>query len=421
MILLLLLAAGFYFSSGQWPDGLFLSISVIVVGSISLVQELKSRTALERLKAASVPKAKAIRDGVIKILPAEELLKGDAVVVEEGNLLPADGIILHANDFSVNESVLTGESLPVSKSQHSTDPLVYQGCTVASGLAIIEVTSTGSATRLSAIEKTIHTIQSEKTPLEIQINSFVKYMAVAGMAAFSFVWLLNYLHSQDWKDSLLKALTLAMSVLPEEIPVAFSTFMAIGAWKLMKMGVLVKNLKTVEALGSATVICVDKTGTITQNKMSLASIWSAATRRIRTTNEPFSAEEVALIETAMWASEPIPFDPMEKAIHEAYSRYANHDERAAFQLVHEYPLSGRPPMMTHIFEGNDGRRVVACKGAAEAILKVSGISADADVEKVIQQISAQGYRVLAVAEALLCSGDFPKSQQEIKFTFKGQW
>jgi len=419
MVLLLLLASGFYLSSGQWQDGLFLGISVIVVGAISIFQDTRSRNALDGLKVFTAPKCRVIRDGMLTDLDTGELVPGDAIVVEEGSLVPADGTILHANDFSVNESVLTGESLPVLKSQDSADQLVYQGTSVTTGLAIIEVTATGQSTRLNAIGTSITGIEIEKTPLEIQINSFVTKMAIAGSIVFLFVWTLNYLHSNNLKDSLLKALTMAMSVLPEEIPVAFTTFMALGAWKLMKMGVLVKNIKTVEALGSATVICVDKTGTITQNKMSLASVWSWESAVLTDPGALSSAADIALIETAMWASEPIPFDPMEKAIHEEYSNVTAKDRRAEFRMIHEYPLSGKPPMMTHIFADKAGHQVIACKGAPEAILAVCGISGNQQVLQVIESMSTHGYRVLGVAEASDKLIAFPAMQQEILFTFKG--
>lgn len=419
MVLLLLLASGFYLSSGQWQDGLFLGISVIVVGAISLFQDTRSRRALDNLKVFTTPKCRVIREGVLRELDTAELVPGDAIVIEEGSLVPADGTILQANDFSVNESVLTGESLPVLKSQDDADQLVYQGTSVTAGLAIVEVTATGRSTRLNAIGKSITGIKIEKTPLEIQINSFVTKMAIAGSIVFIFVWILNYLDSANLKDSLLKALTMAMSVLPEEIPVAFTTFMALGAWKLMRMGVLVKNIKTVEALGSATVICVDKTGTITQNKMSLARIWSRESGILTEAAALSPAADIAPIETAMWASEPIPFDPMEKAIHAAYSNLTTKDRRADFRMIREYPLSGKPPMMTHVFADKAGHQVICCKGAPEAILAVCGISGNPQVLQVIENMSAQGYRVLGVAEALCQPAVFPVTQQEIPFTFKG--
>lgn len=419
MILLLLLTSGFYLSSGQWQDGIFLGISVVVVAAISLFQDARSRKALDGLKVFTTPKCRVIRDGIVKDLDTVELVPGDAVIIEEGSLVPADGIILRANDFSVNESVLTGESLPVFKSQDSSDYRVYQGTSVTTGLAIIQVVATGQGTRLNAIGESVSRIKVEKTPLETQVTSFVTKMAIAGSVVFVLVWMLNYLSSGDIRDSLLKALTMAMSVLPEEIPVAFTTFMALGAWKLMKMGVVVKNIKTVEALGSATVICVDKTGTITQNKMALAEIWSAESGTITGAEALSSAADLSLVETAMWASEPIPFDPMEKAIHEAYAALTKKDQRTGFQMIHEYPLSGKPPMMTHVFADNSGHQLVACKGAPEAILSVCGISGDQRILRVIESMSEKGYRVLGVAEALHQITRFPATQQEIPFIFKG--
>ena len=419
MILMLLVASGFYLSSGQWQDGLFLGISVFIVAAISIVQDARSRRALEGLKEFVAPRCKVIRDGIVIDLNTSELVRGDAVIIEEGNLVPADGIILNANDFSVNESVLTGESLSVFKSQQSEDRLVYQGTSVTTGLAIIEVTATRNATRLNAIGQSITAIKIEKTPLEIQINRFVTRMAIVGIIIFVLVWILNYIDSVDIRDSLLKSLTMAMSVLPEEIPVAFTTFMALGAWKLMKMGVLVKNIKTVEALGSATVICVDKTGTITQNKMALASVWAVGAGKVSDTVALFTKADILLVETAMWASEPIPFDPMEKAIHEIFAATTQKDRRSDFRMVHEYPLSGKPPMMTHVFADQNGHQIIATKGAPEAILAVCGMNDDPKILKMIEGMSTKGYRVLAIAQASVHIDVFPPTQQEIRFNLKG--
>ena len=419
MILMLLLASGFYLSSGQWQDGLFLGISVFIVAAISVFQDTRSRRALEGLKEFIAPRCKVIRAGAVSELNTSELVRGDAVIIEEGSLVPADGIILNANDFSVNESVLTGESLSVFKSQESEERLVYQGTSVSTGLAIIEVTATGKDTRLNAIGQSITAIKVEKSPLEIQINRFVTRMAIVGSIVFVLVWVLNYLDSTNIRDSLLKALTMAMSVLPEEIPVAFTTFMALGAWKLMKTGVLVKNIKTVEALGSATVICVDKTGTITQNKMALANIWPVGSEKLTDASLLSTEAEISLLETAMWASEPIPFDPMEKAIHEVYAASFQKDQRSNFKMIHEYPLSGKPPMMTHVFADQNGHQIIASKGAPEAILAVCGMKDDPEVLKIIKEMSTKGYRVLGVAEASVNIDDLPPTQQEISFTFKG--
>jgi Ca2+-transporting ATPase len=288
-------------------------------------------------------------------------------------------------------------------------------------LAIITVTAIGNETKLGKIGESLENIQEEKTPLERQINSFVKKMVIAGVVVFVIVWIINYLESHSFSNSLLKALTLAMSILPEEIPVAFTTFMALGAWRLMKMGIIVKQMKTVETLGSATVICTDKTGTLTENKMSLAKIFTMASGEISEPENIASDAEKELIRLAMWASEPIPFDPMEIALHEAYADSTATDERTAYKMAHEYPLGGKPPMMTHIFEDNSGNRIIAAKGAPEAMMKVSDLSETEkkQIEDAIKTITTEGFRVLGVGQANFQGTDYPKKQQDFAFEFKG--
>lgn len=421
MVILLLVAATIYFISGAVGDGIFLSSAIILVSAISLYQDSRSRNALDKLKVFSQPNCKVIRDGNMEEIKSENLVIGDSLVVEEGTAITADGIIVHANDFSVNESILTGESLSIYKDPSAADNLIFQGTTVTSGLAIATITAIGKETRLGKIGKSLEAIKEEQTPLELQINNFVKKMVVAGVIVFLIVWAINYWHTYNVLDSLLKALTLAMSILPEEIPVAFATFMALGAWRLMKMGVIVKQMKTVETLGSATVICTDKTGTITENKMSLARVFLLASGKIVNPANESSAGEKELIRLAMWASEPIPFDPMEIALHSAYAKFTIVDERLEYNMVHEYPLGGKPPMMTHVFENNRGNCIIAAKGAPEALISVAKLSI---VEKkqiitAIGTLTGEGYRVLAVGEANPDGNTYPATQQEFGFTFKG--
>jgi len=421
MVILLLVASLIYFISGETGDAIFLASAIILVSFISLYQDSRSRNALENLKTFSQPDSKVIRNGKIEAVKSEDLVVGDILMVEEGDSIAADGMIVHSNDFSVNESILTGEAFPVFKDKTKEDNLVYSGTTVSSGLAIVTISAIGNATRLGKIGKSLESIKEEKTPLELQINNFVKKMVLAGAIVFLIVWVINYSHSYNILDSLLKALTLAMSILPEEIPVAFTTFMALGAWRLMKMGIVVKQMKTVETLGSATVICTDKTGTITENKMSLAKLFLLASQKIFEPDDALSEEEKELIRLAMWASEPIPFDPMEVALHQAYKDITLKDERLNYNLIHEYPLSGNPPMMTHIFENKKGDRIIAAKGAPEALMNVSNLS-EAEKQKiqnVIKTFSSDGFRVLGVGVSNFNGKNFPKTQQEFQFTFKG--
>ena len=421
MVILLLFAAIIYFISGDIGDGIFLASAIVLVATISFYQDSRSRNALEKLKNFTQPTCKVIRDGEIVEISSEELVLGDSLMVEEGTSISADGIIIRSNDFSVNESILTGESFSVEKDPSKEDNLIFRGTSVASGLAIATITAIGNGTKLGKIGKSLESIEEEKTPLELQIGSFVKKMVIVGAIVFLVVWGFNIFKSNDVLDSLLKALTLAMSILPEEIPVAFTTFMALGAWRLMKMGIVVKQMKTVETLGSATVICTDKTGTITENKMSLAKIFVLSSDKISEPENTLTDTEKNLIEIAMWASEPIPFDPMEIELHAAYAKIISQDERPNFELVHEYTLGGKPPMMTHIFVNKAGKRFIAAKGAAEAIINVSALT-DAEKQKikeVIDTLAKEGYRILAVGEAQLDGNNYQATQQEFKFGFKG--
>lgn len=420
MFILLLTASTIYFISGRLDDGIFMVCAIILVATISLYQDSRSRNALQALKDLTQPFCKVIRNGVQVNIASEQVVVGDSIIVEEGSSIPADGIIIHSNDFSVNESILTGESMAVSKSE-SGDNKVFQGTTVASGLAICNVTTIGSETQLGKIGKRLEEIEEESTPLQIQINNFVKKMALAGIAVFLLVWLINFLLSKNLMDSLLKSLTLAMSILPEEIPVAFTTFMALGAWRLMKVGIIVKQTKTVETLGSATVICLDKTGTITENKMALSKLYTHASKKSSEANSLLGDSEKELIRLGMWSSEPIPFDPMEVALHKAYAENTKTDERLNFKLIHEYPLEGKPPMMTHIFEDDSGKRIIAAKGAPEALINASQLTEQEkkEIETVVQEFASEGYRVLGVGITQLEGAKFPSRQQDYKFQFVG--
>jgi Ca2+-transporting ATPase len=285
MFLLLFVAASIYYITRDYGDGIFMTIAILLVAAISLFQEARSRNAIDALKKLSQPKSKVIRNGEIIEIPSEEIVVGDCIQVQEGTFIPADAVIIQSNDFSVNEAILTGESLSVFKNELSEIKKVFQGTIVATGLAICEVTAIGNQTSLGKIGKSLESIEEEKTPLQLQITNFVKKMSIIGLVIFGIVWALNYYHSKVVFDSLLKALTIAMSVIPEEIPVAFTTFMALGAWRLMKMGIITKQTKTVETLGSATVICTDKTGTITENKMSLSQLYVFDSNSLRFARE----------------------------------------------------------------------------------------------------------------------------------------
>jgi Ca2+-transporting ATPase len=421
MIVLLLVASSIYFISGKLGDGIFLTVAILFQTSISLFQYSRSKNALEKLSDLSQPHCKVLRNAKMQKIKSEDLVMGDSIIVEEGTSITADGTIVHSNDFSVDESILTGESFAVHKNKTAVDNFIYNGTTVASGLAIATITAIGNKTKLGKIGSSLENINEEKTPLELQIANFVKKMAIAGAIVFVIAWSINFWHSQNLLNSLLQSLTLAMSILPEEIPVAFTTFMALGAWRLMKMGIVVKQMKTVETLGSATVICTDKTGTITENKMSLARIYLLKTNKLFNPNEELDADGMELLKLAMFASEPVPFDPMEVALHKSYTDHHLIDERQNYKLIHEYALGGKPPMMTHVFKNDTGNQIIVAKGAPEALISVSTLT---DTEKkqiheAIALLANDGYRVLAVGFSNFEGDDYPKNQQEFKFEFTG--
>ncbi len=418
MFILLLAACTVYFVVGQIKEGIIMAVSLCIVAGISLFQEYRSKNAVGALKKLSAAKASVIRNGKKINISTDDLVVDDILMIEEGEIVTADGLIITANDLSLNESILTGESFPVNKTVGQDS--AYRGTLVTSGSAALQITAVGNKTMLGKIGLSLSEISIIKTPLQIQIRSFVKNMVWIGGIAFLIVIGFNYYHSGDLLQSFLQGLTLAMSVLPEEIPVAFSTFQALGAFRLLKNQVIVKQPQYVETLGSATVICSDKTGTITQNKMSIAFLYDETKKRsIEVTDNAEIPSE--LIEYAMWSSETDPFDPMEKAIYQLYEKTAAKDKRLLFKQVHEYPVGGKPPMMTHIFKDNNGEIIIAAKGAPEAILQRSNLAASAliKIEEQILAYASQGFRLLGVGKATWHERDWPVSQQEFSFQFLG--
>lgn len=421
MLILLICVSVIYMITGDYGEALFMLAAIIAVTAISFYQDNRSKKALEELEKLNEPLSKVIRDSKVMEIPTHEIVVGDLCITEEGSLINADGRIVHSNDFSVNESSLTGESFSVFKDSNSEDNYVYSGTITVSGLAVFEVEKTGKETKVGKIGQSILSIREEISPLQLQIRNFVKGMAVIGVCIFLAVCIFSFIKTHDFVTSLLSGLTLAMSVLPEEIPVAFTTFMALGAWKLMREGIIIKRSSIVETLGSTTVICTDKTGTITENSMQLKSLYNYRTDTVYS-QEKFDTEDLSeLIQYAMWSSEPVPFDPMEITLHKVYEQTQEPDQRKDFQLFHEYPLEGKPPMMTHLFENGEKQRIIAAKGAPEAIISVSDLPEDEKnkIRSIVKEFGKQGYRVLGVAKAVFEGNNFPDKQQDFSFVFLG--
>lgn len=417
IFLLLVLACGLYFAIGDRTEAWLMVGSVLFVILIEIIQEFRSERALEALREFAQPKARVIRGGSREEIPVMDIVVGDLLIFEEGERIAADGLLIQQNDLSVDEAVLTGESLPVIKSAidlsvsdtlYPEEARVYQGTVVASGMGIVRVLAVGNQTAFGKLGKSIESIESETTPLQRQIDRFIKQMLLFGLIAFAVVFAINYRNEGSLLSALLFSLAFALALVPEELPVAFTTFMALGAYRMTRQKILVKYPKTVESLGSATVICLDKTGTITENRMQLAEVYD-------------TVDQNRALTFAMWASEPEPFDAMEKAIHQAYQVQVTEDERNDWDLIYEYPLGGVPPMMTHVYGKPDGTTKVAGKGAVERMIRVCRLSSEVEARILERtyEMAQKGFRVLGVASAETSQGNYPAEQDGFNWQFEG--
>lgn len=415
MILLLLAAILLYFILGQNNEGFMLLAAVLVVASISFFQTVKSDQALRELGKLTEPRIEVLRDGLLKPISAAQIVQGDLVLAEEGMNIPCDGLIIRAYDLSLNEAALTGESVAVAKTAGDS---IFGGTLVSSGSVFFEAVATGSRSEIGKLGRSMENLSKEKTLLQRQIDRFVQSMAWVGLFAFLSILLLHWLETGDFIHSLLRGLTVAMALIPEEIPVAFASFMALGALKLSSRNVLAKEPRTVESLGAATVLCVDKTGTITTDGMELAWLVSPSGAFRPVNEDGLSGEAKAILHAARISSEPKPFDAMEKAIGDAYEKVFG---SFSGELIMEYPLSGKPPMMTHIIRNQDGERKVAAKGALEKILEVCRVEGPLkqEIAAKSEDFSSRGFRVLGVAASDVGHGDFPANQEDFDWNFLG--
>lgn len=417
MFLLLLAACILYFLTGQQQEGIIMLVSIFLVAGISIFQEYRSRNAIAALKKLSQAHVNVLRNGKEEKINIEDVVLDDLILSEEGELIAADAELIESRDFTVNESILTGEAFAITK---QIGEQLFRGTLVTSGRAIARVKAIGKETAFGKVANAVQDVQIQKTPLQLQIKSFVKNMVLIGAIAFILVVLLNYSQTHELITSIMQGLTLAMSILPEEIPVAFSTFQALGAFRLLRQNIIVKQPQYVETLGAASVICADKTGTLTENKMSIEWLYNGTNNKIISTTEEKLPNE--LIEFAMWSSETSPFDPMEKAIHQLYEKTTAFDLRIHHDQVHEYPISGIPPIMTHIFQHKkEGVHVIAAKGAVERIIRICALTGERAtlVSKQALDFAKQGLRVLGVAKGSWNGQRWPEDQDDFNWTFLG--
>ncbi|MCF6405308.1 cation-translocating P-type ATPase [Chitinophaga filiformis] len=418
MFLLLAFAAGLYFLLNSITEGMMMLTAILLVSAISFYQEMKSERALDALKQYTAPLAVVIRDGREIAIATTELVPGDILLLHEGDMVPADAVILSANDLAVNESVITGESFPVEKQAANKTPL-YQGSTINSGACTAVVTNTGNNTTLGKLGKAIASTADEKTVLQRQTQVFVKQLALFGIAGFAVVFLLNFMRSGDWAASLLLGLTLAMAAIPEEIPVSFSSFMALGAYYMSRMGIIPRQAQIVENLGAANVLCLDKTGTLTENRMKVVMLYDHINGQLHDLEQKGTPGNSHLLYIAALASERHPFDNMECAIVASFLR-DNEQHIVLPGMIHEYPLEGKPPMMTHVYPQGE-TMLAAAKGAVERILRVCH-SDQLTREKImayVNNMGRKGFRVLGVASAVIKNNMLPAVQDDADWRLEG--
>ena len=411
MFLLLVGCAALYFALGDAAEAAVLAALVLVVIAITLVQRAKTERALEALRDLSSPRATVLRDGHAVRVAGREVVRGDVLVLAEGDRVPADGIVLDSADLQVDESLLTGESLPVGKraAAEGAEPqspaqqeshTVFSGTLVVAGRATVRVAAIGAATEIGRIGRALRDIDTHATPLQVQTGRVVRKLAAGGIAVALGAVVVFGATRGDWTGGLLAGIALAMSVLPEEFPVVLTVFLAIGAWRMSQRAVLTRRMAAIEALGAATVLCVDKTGTLTENRMTVQRLVLPDGSAIDARSLAAApADFRALARTAIRACAPDPFDPMERAIH-ALSEGQEKIDAAPSSLVRRWPLTPQRLALTHAWVDGPGL-VVAAKGAPETVAQLTGLSGAPLVamRAAVDAAALDGLRLLGVASA----------------------
>jgi len=436
MFILLLSCGIIYFILGDVHEALMLLGFVFVVMGITIYQEGKAERAIDALRSFSSPRALVIRSGRQQRIPGREVVCGDTLILREGDRVPADCFLLWGENVLCDESLLTGESAAVRKAPSILTnpdkilpggddlPLLFSGSLLVRGQAVVKVLFTGINTRLGKIGKALVEIEDEASPLREEIKKVVKLVFVIASIICVLVVIVYGLTRDNWLGGVLSGITLAMAMLPEEFPVVLTIFMALGAWRISKSRVLTRKIASIETLGSAQVLCVDKTGTLTENRMSVKKLFCQGEFfDITTTAQMLPEKFHQLVEFGILASKKDPFDPMEKALQELGHFVLRGTEHLHLDwgLVQEYPLSREIMALSHVWEcGGDGL-VVSAKGAPEAIGDLCHLDLPRrnELQKNIDILAKDGLRVLGVARSTVRSDSLPQSQHDFNFEFMG--
>ena len=436
MFLMLIACGLLYLFLGDQEEALMLIGFVVVIIGITFYQEQKTERALEALRDLSSPRALVIRDGKQLRIAGREVVHDDIVLVAEGDRVPADAVLLSGSNISVDESLLTGESVPVRKKTWDgrllmerpggdDQPFVYSGTLIVKGQGVTQVQATGLRTEIGKIGKALQILVPEDTNLQKQTGKIVRNFAMIGLAMCAIVVIVFGLTRGDWLHGFLAGITLAMATLPEEFPVVLTIFLALGAWRISQRHVLTRRVPAVEMLGAATVLCTDKTGTLTHNRMTVTHLMVAG-ELLTVDGQQHSIPEAfhELVEFGILATPVDPFDPMEKALMEVGARtLINTDHlHADWNLMREYPLSEKLLAMSHVWRSTSRHAfVIAAKGAPEAITDLCHFDAtQMEVLRMqINRMADQGLRVLGVARADFIPVDLPAQQHDFEFKFIG--
>lgn len=442
MFLLLIACGVLYMILGERAEALMLLGFVVVVVGITFYQAEKTEKALSALRDLSSPRALVIRESIQRRIAGREVVRDDVLLVAEGDRVPADAILLSGTGISADESLLTGESVPVRKraAVATADslamgppggddlPFLFSGTMIVKGQGIALARATGIRTELGKIGKALQTLETESTLLQKETTRLVRNFALIGLAMCITVVIAYGLSRSDWLKGLLAGLTLAMATLPEEFPVVLTVFLALGAWRISLRKVLTRRVPAVEMLGAATVLCVDKTGTLTQNRMTVTSLMVGEEFLSLDSNPRSLPEEFhELVEFGILATPLNPFDPMEKAIRQLGEQTLVNTEHlhTDWKLVREYPLSDKLLAMSHVWRSTSGSGfVIAAKGAPEAIADLCHFDGGS-MEHLKQQIARMtdlGLRVIAVANAGFSQNpvsEIPAEQHDFNFRFVG--
>ena len=436
MLALLLGAGAVYLALGDVHEALILLAFAMASILITVVQETRTERVLEALRDLTSPRALVIRDGVRRRIAGREVVRGDLVVLSEGDRVPADGVLLRADDLQADESLLTGESVPVRKRvyRESEDrvarpggddvPQVFSGALIVRGAGIAEVTAVGAGSEIGKIGQSLSGLEREPPRLQAQTRRLVRAFALVGGAVSVLAVVLYGVYRGGWLDAVLAGIALGMSMLPEEFPVVLTVFMAMGAWRISRARVLTRRAAAIETLGSATVLCTDKTGTLTENRMRIAELRRSDGGVLRIGSGDVPVEFHDLVRFGILASAQEPFDPMEKAFH-ALGREATNGAVMPpddLTLMRAYGLRPELLAVTHVWgDADQNGLLIAAKGAPEAIAHLSGLPEEAfkRVKASVDEMASEGLRVLGVARARAAQRELPEAPHAFEFEFLG--